>query len=282
MTARHWNKSRGTLFIVLLLGGGVLLLLPETYTQVFPETFHRVFSRVLNLYPGGRGQAIPMPPRAADGTPTVARAEYERLYTAYQNTYALALELQRRLSALQKIQAGLPVAGTPLLLASVTNVILSAEEQSLLIRPTSQIDRLRPGQYVLGRDSLIGSISTVYRTTARVRLVTDAQHRMLVTIIRPGRPGRIQAQMEGLGDGTARIVNLSRKEHDVQPGDAVHAAARPGFLGVDVFIGTVSEVHSDPDQPLLWDIRVRPVCRPETLRDVAVVIMESPEPTEER
>jgi cell shape-determining protein MreC len=274
MTARRWNMSRGTLFVVLVLAGAVLLLVPEDYTQVFPETFRRTFSVLLNIHPG-RSEAPPLPKAPTNGQ-GVAQAEYERLYTAYQNTYAQLLEMQRRLSTLQKIQAALPVAGSPLLLASVTNVLLSPEELGLLVQPTSRIELLRPGQYVLGRDSVIGSIAAVYRTTARVRLVTDAQHRMLVAIARPGRKTLIRAQMEGVGDGTARIVNLSRKEHDVRPGDTVYAAARPGYLATEVLIGEVATVQADPDHPLLWDIRVRPICQPETLRDVAVVVMETP------
>ena len=265
--------------MVLALGGALLLLL-DPYTRVISQTFRSSFARLLNIGPGYSDEP-PIQMLPANGG-AVSQAEYERLYTAYKNTYAQLLEMQRRLSTLQKIEAALPVAGSPLLLASVTNAIITAEEQGLLIHPTSQIDTVRPGQYVLGRDSMIGSISEVYRTTARVRLVTDAKHRMLVAVGRSGRNGYIHAQMEGLGNGTAHLVNLSRKEHDVRVGDAVYAAARPGHLATEVMIGEVAEAQEDPDHPLLWDIRVRPVCRPETLRNVAIVIIETAESVDGR
>jgi len=52
--------SRGTLFVVLVLAGAVLLLLPEGYTQVFPETFRRTLDFALQLKPFGPVKAYPL------------------------------------------------------------------------------------------------------------------------------------------------------------------------------------------------------------------------------
>ncbi|MBN1127058.1 MAG: hypothetical protein JXA82_18800 [Sedimentisphaerales bacterium] len=270
MATNQRNISRGTLFVVLLLGGFFLLMLPQRYTLFLTEGFHRILGPVLSV---GRPTEISKIHMVQPGQDAVSQDTYNKLYTIYRNTYAQLLEIQQQLSTLQRIRAGLPTPGPPLILARVSNAILTAEECALLVIPVSGTEELEQGQYVIGDDSVIGTISAVYKTSARVRLVTDAKHRMLVAIGRTGRSGYIQAYMHGQGDGTTRIVGLSQKEYDVREGDAVYAAADGDRLGTEVIIGEVREVRHDLDNPLLWDIRVVPVCQAEKLSEIGIVVM---------
>lgn len=256
--------------MVLLLGGFVLLMLPARYTQFLTEGFHRALGPLLSV---GRPPQVSKIHLAPSDKEVVSQETYNKLYTAYRNTYAQLLEIQQQLSTLQRIRAGLPTPGPPLVLARVSNAIVTAEERALLVVPVSGTEELEQGQYVIGSEAVIGTLSDVYKSSVRVRLATDAKHRMQVSIGRTGRSGYIQAYMHGQGDGTARIVGLSQKEYDVRAGDAVYAAADRERLGTEVIIGDVTEVRHDLDNPLLWDIRVMPVCQAERLSEVGIVVM---------
>jgi hypothetical protein len=48
---------------------------------------------------------------------------------------------------------------------------------------------------------------------------------------------------------------------------------RPGFLGTPVIVGMVTECESSKEDPLLWDITVKPACDISDLTEVAVIVM---------
>ncbi len=271
MASSHLNISRGTLFGALLLGGMLLLLTPQRYGGKFSMTFRGVFNRVLSI--GRAGD----PKKVVEFSPTdqfVPKKEYVRLKIAHDNTYAKLLAMQRRCTKLQMIRSGLPKPAPAFLLATVSNSFISALERELIIAPTTRTNVLKVGQYVVGRDTLIGTISEVGVNTTRVRLVSDAKHYIPVVIRRDGKDGCVSGQMQGNGDGTGKIPNLSQKEYDIHRGDTVLAAAVKGRLEAEIVIGEVSHVIEDEDYPLLWDITVKPFCQPETLYEVAVLVTD--------
>lgn len=118
--------------------------------------------------------------------------------------------------------------------------------------------------------SIIGVISGVDVKTAKIRLITDKGSRIFANIGTLTAP----AILEGQGNRTARISNIS-KEHRINKGDPVYAQKQPG-LDVPVIVGTVASCQVYLDNPLLWDIRVEPVCDVAGLSDVAVVIFAAP------
>ncbi len=77
--------------------------------------------------------------------------------------------------------------------------------------------------------------------------------------------------MEGRGDGTARIRLLPYNDYEVKVGDVVYAEGKPGFLGVPMIAAEITQCGQDRDEPLMWDIIVRPVCDFAELRDVVVM-----------
>jgi len=126
---------------------------------------------------------------------------------------------------------------------------------------------LRQGQFVLGDNSIIGTISNVSFRSAQVKLVTDPTSQIAVKI------GRLNVSrvMKGDGSNSAKIQMLSTK-HKVRVGDVVYADKKIGFLDDLIIIGKVAQ-YKRGDEPLLWDITVKPVCDIERLNSVAVIVM---------
>ncbi len=124
------------------------------------------------------------------------------------------------------------------------------------------------GQFVLGDNSIIGTISDVSSRTASVKLFTDPTSRIAVKI------GELDLKMwmQGNGNNTAKIPLVSI-EHKIKKGDNVFALKKAGFLDAPVIIGRVDQLKRDDKNPLLWDITVEPACDIEQLEDVAIIIM---------
>ena len=78
--------------------------------------------------------------------------------------------------------------------------------------------------------------------------------------------------MQGNGKKAAKVQLVSTK-YKVRTGDIVYAQKKPGFLGIPVIVGTVDQCKSDDDNPLLWDIMVKPACDIENLTEVSVIVM---------
>ncbi|MHC4159769.1 MAG: rod shape-determining protein MreC, partial [Planctomycetota bacterium] len=125
---------------------------------------------------------------------------------------------------------------------------------------------LAAGQFVLGDNSVIGTISDVSPRTAKVRLITDPTSKIAVKI------RELKTIIEGGGKNTIKVPLLSMK-HEVESGDEVYARKKPGFLDAPMKIGTVIRCKRGDENPLLWDITVKPACDVEKLTDVAVIIM---------
>ena len=78
--------------------------------------------------------------------------------------------------------------------------------------------------------------------------------------------------MQGTGKGDAK-VKLVPTKFKINTGDIVYAQKKPGFLSTPVILGTVAQCESSKENPLLWDITVKPACDIENLTDVTVIIM---------
>ncbi len=150
------------------------------------------------------------------------------------------------------------------MLADVITVTVDESRGELIIN-RGQIDGLAKDQFVLGDNSIIGTISEVSSRTAQVKLVTDSTSKIAVKIAGVGRV------MQGNGN-TARVPLLPIK-YKVKTGDIVLANKKPGFLDVPLIAGRVAQCKRDDENPSLWDITVKPVCDIERLNDVAVIIM---------
>ena len=263
------------MFFVLLTAGILLQITDHDTTKILGYRFQQIAGPVLRI---GRTvePANPLPPKDNPGQ-FVSQPEYDKLLTRYNNEHAELLALQKRYSELARIRTTLPKPGPGLIVAEVIQTAISPTQRELTLNLSGQAKFVKPGYYVMGDDTIIGTISDVYKSTARVRLVTDGRHFLPAGILLEGAKDYIPAQINGAGDNACKIPLLPRKDHDIQTGNTVYAMKRTGFLETPILIGTVSAVKPDEKQPLLWDVTVQPTCDVETLATATVIVMDPPD-----
>ena len=154
-----------------------------------------------------------------------------------------------------------------LIMAAVYRSTINGTRSELTIN-RGQNDGLAKGQFVLGDNSIIGTISEVDPRAAKVKLFTDPAAKIAVRI---GNLN-IDRLMMGAGKDLAKIKLLSIK-HNIKVGDEVLVRKKPGFLDGSMIIGIVNKCIRDERNPSMWDITVKPVCDIERLNSLTVIIM---------
>ena len=127
---------------------------------------------------------------------------------------------------------------------------------------------LAKDQFVLGDESIIGTISDIFPqiSKAEVKLITDPTSRI------PVKVAGLKSIMKGSGNNLAKIEMV---KNEVKVGENVFALKKPGFSDAPMIVGKVSECNRSQKNPSLWDITVVPACDIEQLGDVAIIIMNS-------
>ena len=270
MTQKWANLSRGMLFTWSMLAGLIFLfLIPKDLTSRLQLTYARVFR-----WPLAAGRGLTLAARtAAPAVQDVSRKDYGQLRTAYRqstneiaNLQAQLQEALRRIGQLQKLRAN---SDWERMQFRPADVIAPADQaQDELIINRGQEDDVAVGQFVMSLDDhcIVGTVSDVSAKGAKVRLITDPGSRMAVNIADLNVPGL----MEGRGNNTARVPLISTK-HRIRKGDPVYARKQTG-LEVPVLTARVTECREDADRPLVWDIKVQPVCDVANLSELVVVI----------
>jgi len=243
-----------------MLGGFILLLCPQALTSKLQLVFAGFFHLPLRL---GRGISLSVNARH----PVADRFDHKE--AQYQNYIAnLEAELEQERQKVEKL-SGLrsrrALEGAYLVYADVITASVDGSSCELIIN-RGQRDGLAAGQFVLGDNSIIGTVCEVDSGTGRVRLITDSSSRVEVRI------AGIYRIMQGVGRNLAKIQMLSR-EHKVKVGEDVFARKKPGLLDIPMITGRITKCRVDEEHPLLWDISVEPACKLETLGNVAVIIM---------
>lgn len=251
--------SRGMLFTWFMLGGLIFLFTPSMFTNKFQLAFAGIFRWPLSI---GRNISLSARPQQ----PVVD--SIRQTESLYQNNIAnLIEELQHKRETIEKL-SGLRdrlyvLEDVMLMPADVITACLEGVRDELIIN-RGEKDGLTSGQFVLGDNSIIGTVSDVSSGIARIRLVTDPASRIAVKIANGG------GIMEGNGDNTARVQLLAKWK--VKMGDGVTAAPKAGFLDVPMIAGRVSQFTRSGENPLLWDVTVKPACNIESLSSVAVIV----------
>jgi len=155
--------------------------------------------------------------------------------------------------------------GTDYALADVITATVDGSRNELTIA-CRKTTGLAKGQFVLGDESIIGTISDIFPqiSKAEVKLVTDPMS------IMPVKVAEFKNVMKGSGNNSAKIEMVKNK---VKVGESVFALKKPGFLDAPMIVGKVTECNRNQKNPSLWDITVVPACNIEQLEDVAVIIM---------
>ena len=260
-TVRSGAVSRGMLFTWFMLGGLIFFFAPQNLTNKFQFTFANIFH-----WPLGLGRTITLSVRTQpQPTDVVSRREYDQLQNYLANLTEELNQEQQKVEELSKLRNRRPLGGAGLIFAD----IVTASAEGLIIN-RGQNDGLQKGQFVLGDNSIVGTISDVSPRTARVQLITETTSSMAVEI------GGLKTLIQGYSKNSAKVRLVSTK-YKIKVGDNVYACKKPGFLDTPIIAGVVSQCRKDNENPLLWEITVKPACDIERLDDVAVIIMNPQE-----
>ncbi len=279
---RNWVKtSKRMMLTYFVLGGLIFLFSPPRLTGRLQLAYARLFSWPLSV-----GRQVTVASRTAPGIDLGRPSDYTRAIDAHRqlqdrlanleaqhrklrnhlaNREAQLDQAQRKIDELARLR-NVPEWGR-MSFQQAGIIAVSGQTQSELMIDRGQDDGLAVGQYVLGDLSMIGVVSAVSTQTARIKLITDPTSRIPVRIEQLDARG----VMEGRGSGTAEISQVPARQQ-ARPGDRVYALNTPGFPSVPIVTAEVVDSRRDPDNPMLWSIRVRPVCDLASLTNVAVIV----------
>jgi rod shape-determining protein MreC len=240
-----------------MLGGLIFLFAPQGLTNKFQFAFARIFR-----WPLGIGRTISLLARTQPQvTDVVSRNKYNQLQNHLANITEELNQERQKVQKLSRLRHRYPMEGAGLILADV----ITASTEGFIIN-RGEDDGTLKGQFVIGDNSIIGTVSEVSPRTAKIELVTETTSNIAVEI----RGMKTVIRGDGRNSAKVRLVPIKYK---VQIGDNVYACKKPGFLDTPMIIGTVSQFKRDDENPLLWDITVKPACEIQKLTEVAVIIM---------
>ena len=263
MARKQIRVSKRMLFTWFMLAGFIFLFAPQNITNRFQFAFARIFRWPLSI-----GRSISLSARVRQPfTDVVPRREYNKLQNHLANVIEQLNLEHKKVEKLSGLRIRLPLEGARLVPADVVRVSIGGLQSRLIIN-RGRSDGLAEGQFVLGDNSIIGTICELAYRQAQIKLFTDPASRIEVKIA----GSNIYRLMHGDGGNSAKIPMVSA-ENKINVGDKVFAREKPGLLDAPMIIGKVAQCKEDDEKPLLWDITVRPACDIEGLRDVAVIIM---------
>ncbi len=267
MARKHTKVSRRMLLVWLMLGGFIPLLLPQNFTGKIQLGFERVFRWPLSLG-GDFALTANTQQLLKDAVP---RREHNRLQIHCDNLEQTLWTQREKFKKLYGLYNTYVWEDANYIVADVStpNIDRARSELTVTYRKNTGLVK---GQYVLGDNSIIGTVSDFAAGTAHVKLFTDPTSRMPVRI---GK-GVERMILQGNGGNLAKIPLLPR-DYEVKVGDKVFAShSKTRFLDASVVVGTVAQVKTSRKDPLLLDITVEPACDIEKLENVAIIIMNPP------
>ena len=251
------------LFTWFMLTGLILLFAPQNLTNDLQFTFARIFRWPLTI-----GKNISLYARTSQPVQDATfdgKSKYENHITNLQEQIRRQQEELIEAKGIRGRLHALENAG--FIMADVIMPSINEKISELTIN-RGKNDGLAKGQFVLGDNSIIGTISEVDPSAAKVKLFTDPASRIAVRI---GNLN-IDRLMQGGGKDEAKIRLLPTK-HKIRVGDKVLAKKNPGFLDASMIIGVIARCERDDRNPSMWDITVKPVCNIERLNKITVIIM---------
>jgi rod shape-determining protein MreC len=206
---------------------------------------------------------------SAEGAPAdvVSRIRYNKLHNRFANVTEWLKQERQKVETLSGLRDRPVWKGVNFVLADIITSTIDGLHGELIIN-RGQEDGLAVDQFVLADDSIIGTICKVDDRTARVRLITDPASQIAVKVEGLSKDRILQ----GSGGDSAKVELLPTK-YRVEVNEVVYAQKKPGFLSIPVIVGTVTQCESNKEDPLLWDITVKPACDIANLTEVAVIVV---------
>lgn len=260
MARKQTQISGRMLFTWCMLGGLILLFAPDNLTGKLQGAFAHLFR-----WPLGFSRSIALSAQTRD---SLGDSPSERQYLNHiANLEERLRQEQQRTHKLAELRHRFGFEGASLLVADVITAFVDGQGGTLRINGGKN-DGLAKGQFVLGDNSIIGTISDVGSHTAEVKLTTEPASKLAVMVARLDLP----CVLQGCGNNFARLVLLSRK-HKIKKGDSI-VAQKSEFMDWPMIVGKVVHCSAKDDDPLLWDVRVEPVCDVRALSTVTVIVVD--------
>jgi len=265
MTKKQVKIRERMLFTLLMLAGSVFLFAPSGLTNKLQFAFVRVFHGPLSTC---RNFTLAVGKQQSLAT-VVDQSKYIRLRNHLANNIQWLRHEHQKVEMLSKLRNKYIWKGVDFVLADVITASMY-DSQSEFIINRGKDDGLTRGQFVMGNHSIIGTISNLDSHTAKVRLITDPASKIVVKI------AELNANniMQGNADNSAKVLLLPTK-HEVKINDIVYAQKKPGFLETPIIAGTVAQCKTADENPLIWDITVKPACDIQKLKSVTVIITKT-------
>lgn len=256
------------LFTSFMLTGLIFLFAPQRITNKFQFAFVRVFFWPLSV---GRDISLSVSGlmASAEGASSdvVSRTRYDKLHNRLANVTEWLKQERQKVEALSGLRDRPVWKGVKFVLADIITLTNDKLHNELIINRGEE-DGLAVNQFVMADDSIIGTIYKVGNRTTRVRLINDPASQIAVKIEGLSKDRILQ----GAGGNSAKVKLLPTK-YKIEINEVVCAQKKPGFLSTPVIVGTVAQCESNKDNPLLWDITVKPACDIESQTEVAVIVM---------
>ncbi|MFC1603508.1 rod shape-determining protein MreC [Planctomycetota bacterium] len=260
MARKQAKVSRRMLFTWFTLTGLIFLFAPQSLTSKCQLAFVHVFRWPLSI--GGNLALTAQTQQSLSGAVSRSETRYLNYIANLEETLAEERKKFKKLSGLYNTHVW---EGTDFALADVITATVEGSRNELTIN-CRKTAGLAKGQFVLGNESIVGTISDIFPqiSKAKVILITDP------TSITPVEVTDFKSIMKGSGNDSAKIEMV---KNEVEVGENVIALKKPGFLDAPMIVGKVSECNRNQKNPSLWDITVVPACDIKQLKDVAVIIM---------
>jgi cell shape-determining protein MreC len=268
MAMRNNRVPDRVLFISLFLTGLIFLFAPQRITGKFQFAYVRIFCWPLSI-----GRDISLSAygfmASAEGSPedVVSLVRYDKLHNRLANVTEWLRQERQKVETLSGLRNRTVWQGVNFVLADIITSTIDGLHSELIINRGKE-DGLAVGQFIMADDSVIGTICKADNRTARVRLITDPASQIAVKIEGLNKDRILQ----GAGNDSAEVTLLPTK-YRIEINEVVYAQKKPGFLSTPMIVGTVAQCESNKDNPLLWDITVKPVCDIANLTEVSVIVI---------
>lgn len=268
MAMRKNRVPDRVLFISLFLTGFIFLFAPQTITSKFQFAYVRIFCWPLSVGRDiSRSAYGLMASEEGSHEDVVSRVRYNKLHNRLANVNEWLKQERQKVESLSGLRNRTVWQGVKFVLADIITSTIDGLHSELIINRGKEED-LAVGQFVMADESIVGTICKVDTRTARVRLITDPASQIAVKIEGLNKDRILQ----GTGNDFAKVKLLPTK-YRVEVDEVVYTQKKPGFLSTPVIVGTVAQCESNKDDPLLWDITVKPACDIANLTEVSVIVM---------
>ncbi len=239
-----------------MLSAFILLIAPQKMTNQLQLVFARIFHWPLSM-----SRDVMLSARTRQPIKQRAGRSEIQLENRNANLEAMLAEAIQRDRELTGFLREYPRPADKFVFANITKI--SADE---MVVNRGEKAGLKTGQFVLGDNSIIGTVSEVSPYSSKVKLITSTQSRIAV------RLGNRDAIAEG-GKENRLKIQLIPKSYKVKTADEVFCQPKPGLLYTPIILGRVAEYQTSTKSPFLWEITVEPACDIETLTSVHVMII---------